>query len=347
MSRRALAALLGICGLAPSAPGQAVPESGYALLAYDASSGRIAAAVATTGFAAASGALAADPRAGAAVVLGRPASLAARQAIASLAAGIEPALALAGDDAPRAPRGVAAILSRDCEGAVSVADGAPPWTGGFRGTAGSVCYAVVGELLPDERVVRALEAAFRDGTADLLDRVLAGLKAAEGRLREAPRSRSAAVWILSADGMDAPLGLSDLRLQVEDHARPILALETLIGRGRAEAVAREANRLVDAGRYAEGLTMAREALALEPTTAAAWLAGGRAQMFEDSVEEAERWFRRMLELNPYLLEALGDLETGEPVPGVIPYDPRLLERLALYRAAFFPDITFPRLPDPD
>lgn len=141
--------------------------------------------------------------------------------------------------------------------------------------------------------------------------------------------------------------------------RPADALRYLVRAGRADHLARRASRAVDAGEHGRAVELADRAVETEPATALAWMARGRALLYQGQDDEAETAFQRMLEINPHLLHLLGDPSGAvrdtagrgaPPTPAVrrdlIPYRPRLILRLDEYRRAFFRDVEFPdREPD--
>jgi len=326
----------------------------YAILARDAASGQIAVAAASTGFSAGSGIPHLEPGVGAVAVLGRLGSRVGRESLAGMRRGVAPgeAVAAALSEVGDVEGLQVAALDGGCRSEVHTGSAVPPWAGSLRGRAGQICYLAVGSLLADSTVLRELTSSFRSAEGQLLDRLLAGLTGAERAGGEVAPSRSAAIWIGAPDAGSGALGRPLLRLQVEAVQRPAAALDHLARVGRADHLARRASGRVDEGAYEEALEAADRAIEIEPTTALAWLARGRALLYLERDEEAETAFQRMLEVNPYLLHVLGDVPRAErgdrpegavprPRSELIPYRPRLLRRLDIYRRAFFTDADFP------
>lgn len=350
----------GAGALPPSAEGH-VFLGGYAILAHDPGTGQTGVAAATSGFSAGSGSAGLEPG-GAVAVLGRSSPAARRAAMAALRSGASAgeAVSRATDAAGRAGGLHVSVLTPACAGRSFTAEDAYPWTGAVSGRAGRICYRAAGALLADSAVVRRLSSAFEAAEEGLLERFHAALSAAERASGEVARSRSGLIWISAPDAASGALGRADLRLQVEDVQRPAAALRYLVRAGRADHLARRASAAVDAGDHQGALELADRAVDLEPATALAWLARGRALLHRGEDREAETAFQRMLEVNPHLLHLLGDPAAavadtaggrGAGAPEVrtdlIPYRPRLILRLDEYRRAFFRDVEFPsREPEP-
>ncbi len=353
-------------------PGAGGPEAGgrvflggYAVLAYDPAARQLGVAAASGGFSVASGVPWLEQGTGAAVVLGRQAPVAGRRTLSALRDGAAPRTAVdrAADVAGRSGGLLVAALTPDCGTASFVADDAYPWSGTRSGRAGGICFLAAGSLLADAGVLDEAVAGFRQSEGTLVDRLRAFLEAAESASGEVARSRSAALWIDAPDADRGALGRAALRLQVDDVQRPADALRYLVRAARADELAREASLAVDEGDHGRAVELADSAVAREPTTALGWLAKGRALLFRGEDAAAETAFQRMLEVNPYLLHVLGDpgraardtlSDAGGPLgppgadetapevrAGLIPYRPRLLLRLDVYRRSFFRDVEFP------
>ncbi len=348
------------------------PVSGWAVLAYDATSGELGLVAATDRFSAGSGVPFLDRAAGAVAVLGRLDAARGRSALETLRGGGTSEAAVGADSVTpgrsaggsgTGSRGVAGgapaaggepgaggagaagpqlgALTPACSAAARTPAGLEPWSGSDRGVSGGGCWLVMGTGLADSTLLARLESAFRSGGGDLLDRFMDVLEAAGKAEDAAPRSRSAVVWIAAAPGTPGPLGRGELHLQVDDVQRPADALREVADAGRADALAAHAEDEVDTGQFLQALDLAKRAVDIEPATALAWLARGRALLFLNRPDEAEDAFQRMLEVDPWMLRVLGDPLTGSIRPGVIPYRPRLLQRLDVYRKAFWPDVDFP------
>lgn len=350
------AALLTAALLAAPAAGQEPGSSegeapvfarSYAIVAYDSAAGHLGVAAASTEFSVGSGGALLDPALGAVTVPGRPSGGAARRILDALRSGRSPAAAVAegvrGTEAAQA-----AALTPSCDRAAEASAAAADEAESRPGRAGDVCYLAVGVRPRSAADLDALVRSFRSASGDLLARLTAALSAVESASRSVGGSRSAAVWVAAADGGDPILGRRELRVQVDDHGRPALAVEKRLEAGRADWLARRASRAVDRGGYERAAALADSSLALDQSAPMAWLQRGRALLHRGRVEEAETAFQRMLELDPYLLRLLGDASGTEISvrESVIPYYPRLVLRLDLYRREYFDDLDFGPEPEP-
>jgi len=176
------------------------------------------------------------------------------------------------------------------------------------------------------------------------NRLIAALQAAERLGGDIPASESAALWISAPDAASGAFGRAELRLQIDGQQGAVAALARLAARMEGDHLAGQAAEMIAAGQYGQAAVLASSGTELDPQNSFVWMTYGRALLFEGREEEAEEAFRRMLELNPFLLLALGNPESGQPRAGVIPFSPRLLTRLKAYRKAFFPDADFAKQP---
>lgn len=349
----AVALALGVLLLAPRpVAGQAEMEmeSGFALLVWEASTERLAAGAASSLPAAAAEGLRVSSGLAAFHAAGRGGEGATARAAAGLREGRAPgaAVRLAAEGA--GPLQLA-VLAPDCESGEA---GAGSFVGSVEMRTGRLadgCFVAVavqpGEAAALDRMISALR---EEGGEPLPGRLVAALEAAlqgEPALRPA---RSAALWIAapepggsgvagSSAGED-PVASIGLRLQAEDHPRPLDRLGEQLSVVRGRELARRAGDRVAAGRYEEAAALADSALELDPGSTAAWMQRGRALLFAEREDDAEEAFRRMLELDPTALRFLGDPTEPSVNRDVIPYRPRLLLRLDVYRRAYFRTVDF-------
>jgi uncharacterized Ntn-hydrolase superfamily protein len=338
-----LAAALVVAGLC--VPRRALAQhhpflSSYAILAYDGETGQTGVAVAGRGVSVGSGVLAVEFGLGSVVVQGTIDGRASRRAIGALrnGGGADDAVAAAlGQNAGAVQVGV---LTSSCESASHTVSAAYPPAQARNGDAGAICYLALGSLMATGQVVRAMSSAFESTAGPLATRLVAALQAAERLGGDVPPSQSAALWISAPDDTSGAFDRAELRLQVDNQSGAVRALAQLAARMEGDQLARRASEMIAAGEFAEAALAAARGTEIDPENAFAWMTYGRALLFDGRDREAEQAFRHMVELNPYLLIALGDPTTGRPRAGAIPFDPRLILRLDTYRKAYFPEADF-------
>lgn len=319
----------------------------YSVLAYDPESGQLGLVAASTEFSVASGGAYLEPGTGAVSVQGQGSGDAGRRILAALRAGQNPASALRAASGPGAPV-QAAALTPACDQATWRLTGLDEEAASRPGRSGGVCYLALGIRLRSSASMDRLVRAFRSSTGSLAERLLATLSAMEGAARNVGGSRSTVLWVAAEDTAGEILGRGELRLQVEDHERPALALEKRLETGRAEWLAGRASRAIDRGAYRRAASLADSSLALDVSAPTAWLHRGRALLYMGREEAAETAFQRMLELDPFLLRLLGDASGSEITvrESVIPYYPRLVLQLDIYRREYFDGLDFGPEPAP-
>lgn len=339
-----LEAVLPAIGLAAAmlttAPGLALGQSsvetgsGFALLVYESSSGRLAGAATSSLPAAASDGLRVIPGVAGIYAAGRRAPAATAEAAEGLRAG-QGAASAARAGARGAESLRIALLTPDCE---SPDAGSPAFVGPVevrRGRVPGGCYLAMAVQPVESGALDRMISAYRDGGGQpLARRLAAALEAARPDESVLVSGRSAVLWLAASEEVRG------LRLQVEDHPRPASRLRDQLRIVEARELARSADRLIGRGAFEEAVGRADSALTIDPGSPHAWMQKGRAQLFAGRAEAAETSFRRMLELSPFMLRYLGDPAGPIVNREVIPYAPRLLIRLDVYRRAYFPTVDF-------
>jgi uncharacterized Ntn-hydrolase superfamily protein len=125
-------------------------------------------------------------------------------------------------------------------------------------------FSVQANLMANETVWPAMAKAFREGTGDLADRMLASLEAAQAAGGDIRGQQSAAILIVKGTASGQPWKDRIFDLRVEDHPRPLDELKRLLRLQRAY-------RLEDAGDEAAARGLTEEAK--KAYSAAAALAG--------------------------------------------------------------------------
>lgn len=142
-----------------------------------------------------------------------------------------------------------------------------------------------------------------------------GAPADDGLLHERLRDESAfvrsyaeqALWLLWSRSGDADLDRTMARgvehMQAGEHAQAIALFSSVIS-GRpdfAEAWNKRATAYYLAGEYRKSLADCDEVLKRNPRHFGALSGAGMVHLARDELEEAQRWFRRALEVNPNMV----------------------------------------------
>jgi uncharacterized Ntn-hydrolase superfamily protein len=219
------------------------------------------------------------------------------RALEELAAGTEPAETLRkvlAEDEQRETRQLG-IVTADGRAAAFTGHECLDWAG-HRVGAG---FAVQGNILAGEAVVRAMERAFEETVGPLVERLVAALEAGQQAGGDKRGQQSAAVVVErvgarseSREGIDR---ICDLR--VEDHPEPIVELRRLVGIWRSWESMRRAGRHSEAGDHAgaadamlQALSAGEDALVLYNLACYESLAG--------RADDAIGHLRRAVELEP-------------------------------------------------
>jgi uncharacterized Ntn-hydrolase superfamily protein len=183
------------------------------------------------------------------------------RALALLEEGIEPGDVLTrvlGDDEQRETRQLG-VVAADGRAASHTGAECLAWAGHRVGEG----YAVQGNILAGEGVVTEMERAFLETGGSLAERLVASLEAGQTAGGDSRGQQSAAIVIervgaaqQSREGIDRVC-----ELRVEDHPEPIAELRRLLGIHLVWDAVRRANLFHTPGRYAEGVSLLRDALA--------------------------------------------------------------------------------------
>jgi uncharacterized Ntn-hydrolase superfamily protein len=134
------------------------------------------------------------------------------------------------------------------------------WAGGKAGTG----YTVQGNILAGPQVVDSMAHAFEASSGFLGDRMLAALEAGDAAGGDSRGRQSAAILLVSPGqgyGGNNDI-LCDLR--VDDAQEPLHELRRVYNVWRPTQLITEGYRLVEAGKYAEAISLGEEAARLDP-----------------------------------------------------------------------------------
>jgi uncharacterized Ntn-hydrolase superfamily protein len=199
----------------------------------------------------------------------------------------------------------------DARGGVAVHTGEAciPQAGHASGD-GVCCQA---NIMASDRAWPEMLEAYRVAEGRLTDRLLAALDAAEAAGGDLRGRQSAAILVVPATGEPWETVVS---LRVEDHPNPLAELRRLVSLSDADALAGQADELVNEGRHDEAAALYGRADRLAPDQAELrfWTALETAH-----AGDLDAAIRTLRELEPNWLELLGRLpaELAPAAPAVL------------------------------
>jgi uncharacterized Ntn-hydrolase superfamily protein len=296
---KAIALLL----LLAAAPALAAPESGtFSIVACDTATAELGVAVESRAFSV--GTRVPWARAGVGAIATQASTRAAYgpRGLAMLANGVEPRSVIDSlllDDTDRDHRQIG-MVSAFGRAASYTGDKCSTWAGGIVGDG----FAIQGNILAGQEVVRAMERAFYDTQGELSARLLAALAAGQAAGGDKRGQQSAALLVVRPSDQYPEYRERYVSLEVEDSARPIDELSRLYhmyeATGLAEAHARylqgfeAAHRAADASRERARLTDILRRVNADPAATAgslnavAWTAASVNAGLDDALKAATR-----------------------------------------------------------
>lgn len=284
-------------------PAFAGPPSGtFSIVACDTATGELGVAVESRAFSV--GTRVPWARAGVGAVATQASTRAAYgpRGLAMLQAGLEPRTvidSLLADDTDRDHRQLG-VVSAFGRAANYTGDKCSAWAGGIVGPG----FAIQGNILAGQQVVRAMERAFRETQGELSVRLLAALAAGQAAGGDKRGQQSAALLVVRPSDEYPEYRDRYVNLKVEDSARPIDELTRLYhlyeATGLAEAHARylqgfeAAHRAADASRERVRLSDILHRVYADPAASAAslnavaWTAASANVALDDALRAATR-----------------------------------------------------------
>jgi uncharacterized Ntn-hydrolase superfamily protein len=204
------------------------------------------------------------------------------------------------------------------------------------GTAGGTLsvgrdFAVQANLMANDRIWPAMAKAYAETRGDLADRILAALDAAQGAGGDIRGKQSAALIIVNEKASGRPWQDRVFDLRVDDHPQPLVELRRLVSLQRAynhmnagDLAVEQKNNELALREYSAAVKIAETAPGIPRSRVAEmiyWRAVALVNM--NRVEESLPLFARAFEMEPSWRE----LTTRLPRAGLIPDDPKLLERI--------------------
>ncbi|HNP36298.1 MAG TPA: DUF1028 domain-containing protein [Woeseiaceae bacterium] len=184
-------------------------------------------------------------------------------------------------------------------------------------------FSVQANLMWKPTVCSAMVTAYENAEGDLAARMMAALHAAQGEGGDIRGRQSAALLVVSGDASEPPWAGRIFDLRVEDHATPLAELERLLLTARAYKLMNEGDAHLTNGDIDKAIAAYSGAEALVPGNhemifwhAATLAAAGR-------VDESLPLFEEAFELWPQWRELVQRL----PEAGLLPADPAMMKRI--------------------
>jgi uncharacterized Ntn-hydrolase superfamily protein len=186
-----------------------------------------------------------------------------------------------------------------------------------------VGYSVQGNMLRDERVWKAMPAAFESAQGHLADRLLAALEAAERGGGDVRGRQSATLLVVSGKPAARHAAETRIDLRVDDHPRPLEELGRLLTVYRAYERMEEGHAAAAAGKLDQASKLFAEAQDAYPENPEFSFWAGIALANRGKLDEALRFLRFAYARDPGWKELVRRL----PQSGLLPDDDALLERI--------------------
>lgn len=184
-------------------------------------------------------------------------------------------------------------------------------------------FAVQANLMWKPTVCSAMFAAFESTEGDLAERMLLALEAAEGEGGDIRGKQSVALLVVSGDISQPAWSGRVFDLRIEDHAEPLTEMRRLLTMARAYRLMNEGDEHMTNGEVEKAVVAYSGAEALVPDShemvfwhAATLAADGR-------VEESLPLFKKAFDMWPRWRELVQRL----PASDLLPDDPELMQRI--------------------
>ena len=184
-------------------------------------------------------------------------------------------------------------------------------------------YAVQANMMWKPTVCSAMVQAYETADGDLADRLMIALEAAQGEGGDVRGKQSVALLVVGGDISEPAWGGRIFDLRIEDHAEPLTEMRRLLIMARAYRLMNEGDEHMTNGEIEKAVVAYSGAEALVPDShemifwhAATLAAGGR-------VDESLPLFRKAFDMWPLWRELVQRL----PAAGLMPDDPELMEKI--------------------
>jgi uncharacterized Ntn-hydrolase superfamily protein len=184
-------------------------------------------------------------------------------------------------------------------------------------------YTVQANLMWKPTVCKAMAAAFEKTGGDLAGRMMAALDAAQGEGGDIRGKQSAAILVVEGDTSTPAWGGRVFDLRVDDQAAPLVELRRLLTLARANRLMNEGDGHMADGDVSRAIAAysAAEALAPDNHEMVFWHAATLAA--DGRVDESLPLFRKAFAMWPRWRELVQRL----PAAGLLPDDPALMKRI--------------------
>jgi len=297
------------------------PVHTYSIVARDAETGELGAAVQSHWFSVGSNVIWAEPGVGAVATQSFIDPSYGPLGLQLMRAGKTAAQALTALLAADAHEDVRQVGMVDANGTVSNHTGENAIVEFCNLTGGS--FAVQANLMWKPTVCSAMFDAFENAEGDIAERMLVALEAAEGEGGDIRGKQSVALLVVSGDISEPAWGGRIFDLRIEDHAEPLPEMRRLLNMARAYRLMNEGDEHMTNGEVEKAVVAYSGAEALVPDShemvfwhAATLAADGR-------VEESLPLFKRAFHMWPPWRELVQRL----PAAGLLPEDPELMEKI--------------------
>lgn len=184
-------------------------------------------------------------------------------------------------------------------------------------------YAVQANLMWKPTVCSAMSSAFETAQGDLAERMMQALEAAQGEGGDMRGKQSAAILVVSGDSSEPAWGGRMFDLRVDDHQEPLVEMRRLLNMARAYRLMNQGDEYMTLGETDKAVVAYSGAEKLVPDShemvfwhAATLAADGR-------VDESLPLFRKAFAAWPLWK----DLVQRLPAAGLLPDDPELMKKI--------------------
>jgi uncharacterized Ntn-hydrolase superfamily protein len=279
----------------------------FSIVAADAATGEVGVAVQSKYFSV--GSVVPWARAGVGAVATQAAGIAGYgpEILALLEQGRTPKEALdeaLADDPGRQTRQLG-VVTASGEAAAWTGEECNEWAGHVLGNG----FAVQGNILTGEDVVRAMARAYQEGEGSLLERLLAALEAGQAAGGDRRGQQSAAIVVERVGGAERRERIDrTCDLRVEDHERPIEELRRLVGLWQSQNQMSAAFELYEAKEYERAVEQLTLVAARSPDDAQVLYNLACFESLAGHREQAVAHVHRALELDPSM-QAMADADS--------------------------------------